>query len=520
MPELEVELVPTGPDQQTYEELKTALLAEPVLKSRLERTRHRVLSFELFDPDPKAGIDLSPSSVRASIFDYTNNQTLVARATIARLAAVEVDAVAEPPLPNADELEEAKQILAADAQLGGRIARGDLIPYPAMPPLVAPRDASADRTLSIGLLPAQDRSGHEIVGVNMVRREVVRFPSNAPPGAQAHNPICGLPGVYQPTTDRGTPGQMLITATHGATVLWRMLAIRPATSAGYMGSGIELRDVYFRGRRVLRQAHLPILNVRYDGDVCGPYRDWQWQEGNFAAKGTDVAPGFRWCAEPAKTIIDSGADHGNFRGVAIFTEGPELVLVSELEAGWYRYISEWRFHEDGTIRPRLGFSAVKNSCVCTTHQHHAYWRFDFDIGLGTGDRVVEFNEPLPGAGTWQPQVFETKRSRDPSQNRQWRVEDAVAGHGYAIVPGDHDGSADDYGRGDLWVLAYHPNEIDDGWPAPSWAATEADLDRYVNGEVVDGGDVVVWYGAHFVHEGTHEKGFGHRVGPDLTPHRW
>src|SRR5215213_6876384 len=65
---------------------------------------------------------------------------------------------------------------------------------------------------------------------------------------------------------------------------------------------------------------------------------------------------------PAQTILESGTDSGNFRGVAIYRQGRETVLVSELKAGWYRYVSRWRFHDDGTIRPRFGFSAVRNSC--------------------------------------------------------------------------------------------------------------------------------------------------------------
>jgi hypothetical protein len=30
--------------------------------------------------------------------------------------------------------------------------------------------------------------------------------------------------------------------------------------------------VSYRGQRVLRRAHAPILNVRYDGNACGPFR--------------------------------------------------------------------------------------------------------------------------------------------------------------------------------------------------------------------------------------------------------
>ena len=91
--------------------------------------------------------------------------------------------------------------------------------------------------------------------------------------------------------------------------------------------------------------------MKDDGDACGPYRDWQNAEGMIQATGLDVAPGFRLCNTPATTILDTGSDTGNDLGVAIYVQGQEVVLVSEMEAGWYRYISMWRLHADGTIRP-------------------------------------------------------------------------------------------------------------------------------------------------------------------------
>ena len=76
-------------------------------------------------------------------------------------------------------------------------------------------------------------------------------------------------------------------------------------------------------------------------------------------------------------------------------------MVSEMEAGWYRYISEWRLHTDGTIRPRFGFGAVTSLCVCTRHHHHAYWRLDFDIRTAGNNIVREFNDPpLIGSSNW------------------------------------------------------------------------------------------------------------------------
>ena len=247
----------------------------------------------------------------------------------------------------------------------------------------------------------------------------------------------------QPTINRGTAGQAWITITQGGQVLWRVLAVRPAASSGTNGSGIELRYVDYRGKRVLYRARVSlILNVKYDRDACGPYRDWQWQEGQIQAQGSDPVPGFRLCNSPAKTILDTGSDTGNFLGVGIYVQGQEVVLVSEMQAGWYRYLSEWRFHTDGTLRPRFGFAAVDNHCVCNRHHHHCYWRLDFDIGTAGNNRVRELNDPpLFGNSHWHDKRFEIRRPRDPSRKRRWRVENTSTGQGYDIVPRVEDGVA-------------------------------------------------------------------------------
>ena len=38
-------------------------------------------------------------------------------------------------------------------------------------------------------------------------------------------------------------------------------------------------------------------------------------------------------------MLDTGSDTGNSLGVAIYVKGQQVVLVSEMEAGWYRYVS-------------------------------------------------------------------------------------------------------------------------------------------------------------------------------------
>ena len=331
---------------------------------------------------------------------------------------------------------------------------------------------------------------------------------------RADHPVHGLCGVLrsanQATASNGTAGQVWVTVKQGGQTLWRLLAVRPAASSGTNGSGIEFRFVDDKGKRVLHRAHVPILNVKYDADKCGPYRDWQCEEGMIQAQGTVAAPGFMLCGSPAQTIMDTGSDTGNFLGVGIFVQGSKIVLVSEMHAGWYRYISQWRLAANGTIRPRFGFAAVESQCVCNVHHHHAYWRLDFDIRTASNNRVRESNDPsLVGSAAWRTKSYEIRRPREYTRKRKWRVENTVTGEAYEIVPnpGDSLSSATPdapYGRGDLWILRYRGNEIGDGVVAVG-PPFEAGLDAWVNGEPVSNHDGVVWYGAHLTHD-VHQAG--------------
>ena len=89
-----------------------------------------------------------------------------------------------------------------------------------------------ERVLAVGLLPRRGLKGHEIVGVNMRNRSVLRFDGGAPETAQAHNPICGQPYGGQGTAAKGTAGSVFVTVSQGGTVLWRFQAVRPTASSG------------------------------------------------------------------------------------------------------------------------------------------------------------------------------------------------------------------------------------------------------------------------------------------------
>ena len=387
---LEVKVVPAGSDAATLDELSGAVLNHPSVRKSLGRARHRLLSLEPVEREegkgPRRRASAAPVAHRATIFDYTKNRTLVVETPVDGRKRLEVAESGKQPPPTRAEFDEAVRLLAKDPALGAALRANKLRPYPPMPPLVEAEGdtARAERTIAVGLLPSDKGVRHEIVGVNLVRRTVVRFKANAPKTAAAHHPICGSPYTQQPTTGRTyVPGEAFVTVSQAGTVLWKFHVLRPAATQApgrsTNGTGIELRSVDYRGKRVLHRAHVPILNVKYDPGGCGPYRDWQNEEGMIHAQGADVAPGFRLCTSPAKTILDTGSDAGDYLGVGMYVKGQEVVLVSEMEAGWYRYISEWRLHADGTINPRFAFTGVENSCICNVHHHHVYWRFDFDL---------------------------------------------------------------------------------------------------------------------------------------------
>jgi len=520
--QVRVEVEPFGPDDNAIagavREQGRHADVTPYLKGN-----PRLLAVTLPEPARKTAKPREPERYRATWFDYKRNRAVHVDGRFGAAKPVAVTESAEHPLPTRDEFDAAVAVLKKDSELGQAVRDGALVPYPPMPPLAGGEqpDGSVERTLAVGLRPADKRrrKQHEIVGVNLVRNAVERFPEGAPPLARANEQMCQAPpSAGQQTTGQGTAGQVWVNVFFGAEQVWRFLAVRPSASSGAYGSGVELRFADYRGKRVLYRAHVPILNVLYDANACGPYRDWQYQEGMIEASGANVAPGFLLASSPAKTILDTGSDSGTFLGTAIYVDGLEVVLVCELQAGWYRYVSEWRLHVDGTIRPRFAFDATASSCVCNRHHHHVYWRLDFDIETAGGNVVREFNDPpILGGKHWHTKATEVMRLRNPGHHRRWQISNQGSGRGYEIVPGGNDGTAagDAYARGDLWFLRYHPGEIDD----EPIVGTEIEIDKYRNGESIAGEDVVAWYGAHFTHDVSGPT-VDHVVGPTLRPHHW
>jgi hypothetical protein len=313
-----------------------------------------------------------------------------------------------------------------------------------------------------------------------------------------------------------------------ANPVWDFCWVRPADSQPGNGSGIELVDVKYRGTLILARAHLPILNVKYavNPSGCGGvnycYRDWLYSEQDFqcspcqAANGSNVtcsnasAVQCTGTATPAATVCESCSiapdgceDIGSFSGVAVEDLGTSLKLTSQCEAGWYRYIPVWEFFPDGRIEARFAATSIDATCVSYDHEHHAYFRFDFDVNGSAGNYVDEVL-----AGNVLSRVTTERNFTDTGSARsRWRVGGPGSPYAVEVNRNASDGAAGDppgvpngtgFAVADGWVLAYNANEISD---YQGLSVCQANLNSFDTNQPVNGADVVLWVRAGALHEG-------------------
>lgn len=536
---LDIKVVPWGPSQAEVDAVRARVAASEAVRRELSGAKFREVGFEYIYPELAGKTDASrpPTRFRIIYYSYSTDLALFVEGDFAGREPLSARWENVVPGVGAEEIEAAYRVVEQDPKIAAARQTKKLDYYEAMPPTTV---INGERLVNIGITDPKTGE-NEIVGVSFKNNKVVRYENNAPPTSAATPEACGISNAGQGSTGPGVAGQSTLTVNDGAGVLWEMLVIRPSSSSGasFERSGLEIRDVKYRGKSVLRRGHVPILNVKYVNS-CGPFRDWQYGEGFFSAPDAgsqNPAPGIRILAagQVATTAIETRNDSGNFQGVAIYTQdvglGQEVVMVTEMNAGWYRYVMEWRFAQDGTIRPRYGFASVTDSCVCIQRTHHVYWRFDFDI-VGSNNQVY-----LTERGRKHRTLLETETAlfKKPQNYRGLEIKNSAGDEAYQLIPGLNDGLVTDasgnlidtFGGGDFWVLRFKgtpaaPTELDD-----IDIGAQANISPWVNGESLVDQDVVVWYAGHQVRVDDASRVAApevitgsHIIGPILRPIRW
>lgn len=506
----EISVQPIGMSEEEHTQLKESILLYSNVQSLLRNKIFRAVELEIDDLDKQA------PQYNLHVYDYSDDQMFEIIGPMNRSTSPQIKSSREDIPATPEEIQSAIQILNEDPEMGPLVREGGTQTYEPMPAttwmnLRAGGNRST-RLINVGVRSANGAVKNEIVGVDLLTKKVVHFPNRAPDNSLAAEQVCGLPDAHQATTAKGTRGSANIEVKRDNRVIWKFTVVRPAASSGRYGSGLEIRDLFYKGVKVLTRAHTPILNVQYEANRCGPFRDWAYSENPFQAVGTDRAPGIRVTTTPPQTIFDTQNDRGSFRGVAIYPTEDRITLTTEMSAGWYRYVSRFELYNDGTIRPIFQFSAVENSCVCYTHNHHVYWRFDFDVN-GTKN-IAEVSN---GSAF---RVLNTEVAQVKSANNQsWRIRNRTTNQAYSIIPSANDGVADNYGLADVWMLRFASNQVDD---ASVRTSTRAGLNAFLSGASLVNQDLVMWYAGHFVHSHTDPDAEArpHQVGPTLIPSGW
>jgi hypothetical protein len=576
-----------------YDDFKAAL--DVWARSEIQRTskllkKYRVLAFD----------ELKDGVFTASLYDYAQDKVIRVEGSVPKVLSKNfwksgkkwslkvVDAPANRLPPTMEELEAAKKLVRS---------KMDLTNYslsPAMPGTLSAKaiqQATAinpatgkslvtngaivmptERVVNVALKPKKNSGAKpEIVSVSLSSDQLVRYQYSAPPtaiasAADAQDAVQALTAQGQPRMEfargqenadgtcgleedtdsvsqsRGTPGSATITVkTPAGDTLWQFDVIRPTASSGFWGSGIELRNVSYKGTPVLKRGHVPIFNVQYLNNACGPYRDWAYEENRFKANAQnilvgDATQGIVETSEMPQTILQSGSDFGNFTGVAIYTdEHQKTTLMTEMAAGWYRYVMMWTFYPDGSFQPQFGFGAIENACVCNRHFHHAYWRLEFPN--------TKFEKSPLGQDAWKVSDLQETFARDGMS--RYRVSGGE-GKTYEIVPGPRDGTAsqpklpgdtvDKFAKSDMWIMNANDDQVDDSAlsadDSNDWGES-IHISQFLKKQGAAQNDklekgLVVWYGTHFIHDllaepthiESHTAGEGdddHIVGPMIQP---
>lgn len=204
-------------------------------------------------------------------------------------------------------------------------------------------------------------------------------------------------------------------------------------------------------------------------------------------------------------------------------QGRDLVVFAAFQVGWYTYLAEWAFSDDGAITPRVGATGSLAGFTTTpehgwpigvgatgfeaNHTHNIFWRLDFDVS-GRADDVVEQYD-FSGSGTAtrriQRTVFAKEAKAVSRPMRWWRVVDRKVrnadGHRVSWEINNSDtaqyrGPADEaFTRADLYVTDYRSCErLATVNPSPGCARS---VDRYTNGERLT--DPVLWVNVGYHH---------------------
>jgi primary-amine oxidase len=301
--------------------------------------------------------------------------------------------------------------------------------------------------------------------------------------------------------------------------------------------------------KVLNSARLGQIHVPYD-DGKHEYDDLTGQ--NFAQGLMNLSPG-ECPGGTVKTVkVPDAFDpaHPDVKGLCTTTrsrghayrmqdygtnkvyqaQGKDFLVYTVNQVGWYEYITEWRFQDDGTVNMNVGatgslswddYNAADGrgwpigkgaKDYSTSHSHNVFWRLDFGLDGSSKTKVEQYDSAVSAPARRQEgPTTKTTRTKvtkelggDLRTYRWWRVVSATGknkdGHArsYEIVPG---ATSKYLGRGftkhDLYVTEYDKCELFASNNPTCGRGRPTSVDKWVGGQALT--HPVVWMNVGFHH---------------------
>ncbi|MEU6197572.1 copper amine oxidase [Streptomyces sp. NPDC047061] len=211
-------------------------------------------------------------------------------------------------------------------------------------------------------------------------------------------------------------------------------------------------------------------------------------------------------------------------------QGKDLLIYTVNKVGWYEYMTEWRFQDDGTINMNVGATGSLSPgdydagdgrgwpigkgahAYATSHSHNVFWKLDFDLDGSSKSRVEQYDSKVsaPVHGQEAPSNKTTRTdvtkelAGDAANMRWWRVVSTAGknkdGHArsYEIVRGassKYPGHA--FTSHDVYFTQYDKCEQFASNNPGCASDHPKTVDKFVNGQTLT--NPVVWVNVGFHH---------------------
>ncbi|MGW7237604.1 copper amine oxidase [Streptomyces sp. NPDC054804] len=211
-------------------------------------------------------------------------------------------------------------------------------------------------------------------------------------------------------------------------------------------------------------------------------------------------------------------------------QGKDLLVYTVNKVGWYEYMTEWRFQDDGTINMNIGATGSLSPgdydagdgrgwpigkgahAYATSHSHNVFWKLDFDLDGSSKSRIEQYDSVVsaPAHGQEAPSNKTTRTNvtkelaGDYKNMRWWRVVSTAGknkdGHArsYEIVPGaSNKYLGHGFTKHDVYFTQYDKCELFASNNPGCANGHPKTVDQWVNGQTLT--NPVVWVNVGFHH---------------------